>query len=261
VYTGSGGVTQFYFGNGFQITKNLSLGVTAAFLHGSIDHKETITSGAALGTQVSNLTAINKGKLDFGFQYQFFLGTNNSLTIGGVYNSSLRLNTSNLLSIYQQTDTLDSQKTKIDDYVLPQKVGSGISFQTLHSTISADVSYQQWSKANFESGLRLRDTRRASVGYQYRGGKSGDSFWNGVVVRAGGYMQQNPLILQNLSFSDWGVTFGLGIPVSNGKNAINLSYSYNRTGTLEKNLIQQQSNIFALDITFRDLWGIRRKFD
>jgi hypothetical protein len=259
-YSGSGGITQFYFGNGFLLTENLSVGVAASFLHGAIDRRETITSGYAFGTEVASVTYVNQGKLDFGLQYVFPIGDDNSLTIGAVYNNRLRLNTSYETAIYQSQDTLASDKTSIDDYVLPQKFGSGVAFRTNQSTLTFDLSYEQWSQAKLEDDLKLRNTRRASAGYQYRADDSG-SFLNGVVFRTGGYVQENPLILKNTTFRDWGLTVGIGLPVSNGRNALNLSYSYNRSGTLEKNLISQQSHIFALDITFRDLWGIRRKFD
>ncbi len=259
-YSGKGGITQFYFGNGFQITKHLSLGITASFLHGSIERIETITSGYALGTSLTNLTAINAGKLDFGAQYAFNIGDDKNITIGAVYENPVHLNTSLKTYVLQSRDTLSSDKSNLRDYVLPQKAGGGITFNTLQSTFALDVSYQQWSKARLEDDLKLRDSRRVSFGYQFRAsGRS--SFWSGVVVRAGGYVQESPLVLQKTPFQTWGATVGLGLPVSNGRNALNLSYSYNSTGTTQKNLIYQQSHIFTLDITFRDLWGIKRKFD
>jgi hypothetical protein len=259
-YSGSGGVSEFYFGNAFQLTKNISVGVTASFLHGSVNRREIVTSGLAGGTEVSSITYVNKGKLDFGLQYMIPMGTDNSFTIGAVYNSRLSLDTREEMTIYHKQDTLASDKTNVDDYILPQKIGSGLAFQHKQSLVTFDITYQQWSKGKLEDDLKLRDTRRVSFGYQYRGTSAG-SLWNGVVLRTGGYLQENPIVLQNTSFRDWGVSVGLGLPVSNGRNALNLTYSYNRSGTLEKNLINQQSHIFALDITFRDLWGIRRKFD
>lgn len=259
-YSGKGGVTQFYFGNGFQITKNLSVGITGSYLHGSVEKIETITSGYASGIQLDNLVAINKGKLDLGFQYVIPLGTDKALTLGGVYENRLRLNTSNQITIYQSTDTISKSKVTIDDYVLPQKVGGGVSFNTLRHTLAFDVSYQEWQKARIADDLKLRNTRRASFGYQLRGDPR-SSLWGGFVFRAGAYVQENPLILQKTTFQDWGVTAGIGLPVSNGRNSLNLSYSYNKTGALQNNLISQQSHIFTLDITFRDLWGIKRKFD
>jgi hypothetical protein len=260
-YEGTGGVSQFYFGNSFQITKNLSIGVTGSYLHGSIDRKETITSGLALGTQVNNQIYVNKGMLDFGLQYQFFLGESRSLTIGAVYTDKLRLNTSGRQAIYQQNDTLASTKNNIADYTLPRKAGAGISFQAKQSTFTADVSYQEWANAKLETGLQLRNTRRGSIGYQYRGDATGDSFWGSMIFRAGGYMQEDAIVLQKTPFNDWGFTLGIGIPVSGKRNTLNLSYGFNHTGTLEKNLIQQQSQIISLDLTFRDLWGIKRRFD
>lgn len=56
----------------------------------------------------------------------------------------------------------------------------------------------------------------------------------------------------------WG---GVGIPVSGRRNSFNLTYSHNHSGGLENSLIQQQSQIISLDLTFRDLWGIKRKFN
>ena len=259
-YLGSGGVTQFYFGNAFQLTKNLSIGATASFYHGSIVRKEMITSGLALGTQVDNSIYFNKGSFDYGLQYQFFLKKDRSITLGAVYNNRLRLNTSQQTTIYQQRDTLSNNRKNIADYVLPQKFGGGVAFQSRQSTFTVDVSYQQWSNGRLEDGLKLRDTRRASIGYQFRGSGT-ESFWSGVVFRTGYYVQENAMILQQTPFSDWGVSFGIGIPVSGKRNSLNLSYSYNHSGTLEKDLIQQQSQIISLDITFRDLWGIKRKFD
>jgi len=259
-YSGKGGVTQFYFGNGIQVTKNLSVGVTASFLHGSIDRVETITSGYALGTQLSNLVAVNKAKLDFGLQYVFPIGTDKSLTIGGVYENRLRLNTSSQMTILQQFDTVAADTPPVDDYILPQKSGGGIAFQTLQQLFTVDVSYQEWRRARLEDNLKLRNTRRASFGYQFRGDPR-NSFWAGFTFRAGVYVQENPLVLQKTTFTDWGATVGIGLPVSNGRNSLNLSYGYNQTGTLANNLISQQSHIFTLDITFRDLWGIKRKFD
>ncbi len=259
-YLGSGGVTQFYFGNAYQITKNLSVGATASYFHGSIARREIITSGLALGTEVSNNVYINRGNIDYGLQYQFFLKNERAITIGAVYNKQLRLNTSQQTAVYQQNDTLSNSKTDVADYVLPQKFGGGLAFQTKRSTLTADVSYQEWAKGKLEDHLKLRNTRRASIGYQFRG-SSMESFWGGVVVRAGYYVQENAMILQGISFTDWGATFGVGIPVSAKRNSINLSYSYNHSGTTDKSLIQQQSQIISLDVTFRDLWGIKRKFD
>lgn len=259
-YIGSGGVTQFYFGNSFQITKNLSIGATGSFFHGSIDRKEMITSGLALGTEVNNSIYINKGTFDYGLQYQFFLKKDRAITIGAVYNNRLRLNTSQQTTVYQQRDTLSKANLAVADYVLPQKIGGGVAFQSKQSTFTVDVSFQQWSNGRLEDRLKLRDTRRASVGYQFRGA-GGESFWNGFVFRTGYYMQENAMILQQTTFTDWGVTMGVGIPVSGRRNSINLTYSYNHTGTLDKGLIQQQSQIISLDVTFRDLWGIKRKFD
>lgn len=260
-YSGSGGVSQFYFGNGFKITKNLSIGITGSFLHGSIDRNETISSGLGTNTQMQNSTYITGGNLDFGLQYQFLLKNDRSLTLGAVYDDPLTLRTYGDRYIFQASDTISSENISLGDYILPAHYGVGISFQTPRSTITGDVSYRDWSKAHLDDGLILRSTRRLSFGYQYNGNPGADGYLGSVILRTGGYIQENYLVLENVPFTDWGVTFGIGLPSANNRGIINLSYSFNQSGTVANNLISQQAHVIALDLTFRDLWGIKRRFD
>ena len=141
------------------------------------------------------------------------------------------------------------------------KIGGGISYQTRRSTISADVTFSEWSRAKLEEGIRLRNTLRYSIGYEYNGDDESDIYWKNIQLRSGVYLQDNYLILNKSTFVDWGFSLGLGLPFNGNRGLVNFSYNYNQSGTTSNGLIRQQANVFVLDFTFRDLWGIRRKFD
>lgn len=263
VFSGSGGISQVYFGNAFQITRGLSIGVDGSYLFGSIDKNESIVSGYGSGTTLLKKVTANKLKADFGMQYSFRMKKDRSLTLGLVYNPQVKLNTKaeRMLLRTNEGDTTARAKVDVDDYVLPQTFGAGLSFQTPRSTLAVDVRYQEWAKATLENNVDLRNTTKTSFSYTYEGNPKGEKFWDFVQVRTGLHFQNNYLKLDEGSFNDWGFSFGLGLPVRQNLGTINLSYHYNRSGTTTSGLIEQHSNSIVVDFTFRDLWGIRRKFD
>lgn len=262
-YSGTGGISQFYFGNGYQVTKNLSVGVNASYLFGSIQKKETIDAGIGAGTVMTKKTIVSQVNADFGAQYTFFLKKDRTLSVGATFDERLKLNTSGNIVVSEsfEEDTLWSESTNPDDFILPMQMGGGISYQTRRSSFAADFTFKEWSKAKLDDDVNLQNTLRFSVGYEYKGNDEIDNYWQNIQLRSGFYFQNNYLVLNKKTFVDWGATFGIGLPFNGNRGQVNVSYSYNESGTTAKSLIKQQANVFVIDFTFRDLWGIRRKFD
>jgi hypothetical protein len=264
-YTGQGGLTQAYFGNGFQLTKNFSLGFNAAYIFGSIEREETVASTSISGLRLEDNTYINKPSIDFGAQYAFFLRENKELTFGATYATHVNLNTSSTKSIFQylatSEDSLYTEEVEVDDYILPSQIGFGVAYQLPRSTFAADLKLKNWSNAQLDKGLTLQNTARFSFAYEYKGNPKSEKYLNAVALRSGFYTQNNYFVLKNTPFREWGFLLGAGLPISGNRGTLNLSYNYNHTGTTEKKLIEQNAQVFMLDIVFRDLWGIKRKFD
>lgn len=262
-YSGQGGLTQFYFGNAYQLTKNLSIGVNVAYIFGGADKEETILSGRGTGISLENKTTINRASLDFGAQYAIPLLNDRYLVLGMTFANKLRLNTSRTIRVYETNgeDSLYVDEESLDDYILPTTIGSGLAFQTLRHTLALDVELKEWSEARLDQNLDLLNTRRYSLGYQYKGNPKSLSYLGVISLSSGLYFQNHYLELNNKNFNEWGFTLGAGFPMINNKGSINLSYNYNVSGTTESRLIKQQAQVFVVDIVFRDLWGIRQKFD
>lgn len=261
-YNGSGGLSQLYFGNAFKFTKNLSLGITGSYIFGSLKKNETITVETSRTTLEKTIYA-HRLNFDAGLQYTFLLKDDKSLTLGAVYEDDLKPKTYSKKLFYKhsENDTIQFDEQDIDDYRLPAKIGGGASFQTKKFLFAGDVIYRPWLKGKVEEGVSLQNTIRVSAGIEYKGDLLSDRYLKMIRIRSGFYVQNNYLIIDNSRFNEWGLTFGLGLPLDYGKGTLGITYNYNKSGTTDNNLIEQRASVITLDITFRDLWGIKRRID
>jgi hypothetical protein len=262
-YQGNGGLTQLYFGNGFQLSKNLTVGFNASYIFGSITKEETILSGQASGLGVENKTRLTRPTIDVGVQYSLFFAKNRTVTFGATAANRVRLNTSRSARVYEVNgdDSLYVEQIPTDDFVLPANIGVGVSLNTPRHMVAADLKFKNWSDGRLGSDVTLRDTYRTSVGYEYKGNPNASSYWGFVALRSSFYVQNNYMVFYNNPFNQWGFSLGAGLPVAGNRGMLSVSYNYNRDGTLENRLIEQRAQVFVIDIVFRDLWGIKRRFD
>ncbi|RAW00007.1 hypothetical protein [Pseudochryseolinea flava] len=262
-YTGSGNISQLYWGNAFKIFNNFSAGVHLSYLFGSINRSESITGSGTEGLQLDDKIFTNKLSIDYGIQYRMPFKNHRSLIWGATFQNGLKLNGNSDLTLYNTDgDTLTSQAGTNTDYKMPRTVGSGISFRTKRSLIAADAVFRQWSKASYStSDKTFQDTWRMSLGYSYLGNENAESYLGLISLKAGVYMQNHYMKIRGNSITNYGFSFGAGIPVLDGKSTINLTYNYDNFGTTSNNLIQQRTQKFMLDIVIRDLWGYKRRFD
>ncbi len=263
VYRGSGGLTQFYIGHGHRITKHLSVGFNAAYVFGNVVKEEIINSGSSAGVSVSNKTTVSKPTIDWGAQYSFNLPKEKKLTFGLTYHHPLKLKTRGSVTAYDEfgQDTVFTEKKEINDYILPQQVNAGVGLQTSRSLFAVDLKWKNWNKGRLDEGMNLRNTARLSMGYEYKGTPVPKRYIDLIAFRTGLFYENNYFVLRNNPFHNWGYSIGTGIPVSGNRGLLNITYSYSKSGTKSSGLVAQQSNTIYMELTIKDLWGIRRKFD
>ncbi|MEO7991114.1 MAG: hypothetical protein ABI663_16310 [Chryseolinea sp.] len=262
-YEGSGNINQLYLGNSFNVVKNLSLGVHATYLFGSIIKSESIDiSDEASYLTYENKIVARKFHFDFGLQYKINL-KNKSLIIGAVADNGLTLTGQQQNALYDQnTDTLSSAVGKDVHYKLPRYAGVGLSLQSKRYTIAADLKYENWSKAQYaDEEVIFQDTWKFSAGYIYKGSPDATNYFGLISLRGGVNVQQYPLKVKGTSSPMWGASAGISLPMFDGKSALNLTYLWDQFGTEQNKLILQRSQKIMLDLVIRDLWGGKRKAD
>lgn len=264
--TGSGGLSQFYWDNSYELFKHLSLGIHTSYLFGNIESKEEVLydkfTYSILSTQTSRL---NKVLLDFGFQYYFMVHKDFRITVGGIFGNSHQLNFKESLSVSQSNGLLFEDKTtRVGTFDLPLYYGGGLAIDWAGKlTISADYLYHDWSSVSSENTeYSYISNPSFRFGAEYIPGRLNQYGYLGrITYRAGYYHDGSYILIRQTDIADNGFSFGIGIPFMKNKTSINLSYNAGLKGTLKNGLIRETYNSFFLSLTLHDWWFIKPKYD
>jgi len=263
-YTGEGGLTQVYWGNGIQLLKGFSMGVNLSFIWGSIENIETSYYPEITGETIHNRKShhVNNLYLEYGFQYHLPI-QKNTLSLGAVINTETSLNTTYEHSIYTDGgQEYYSETENADDMLIPMNYSTGMSYQT-HTgwTMAFDYHYSKWS--SFEEPMtsaEYRNTNSYHVGLQYVPQHMGyKSIFRRIQYRAGAFYSDNYLTLNGVDLNEKGFTMGVSVPVKR-KTLLNVAYEFKRGGSLENGLIRETYNGIKVGITFNETWFKKQLF-
>jgi hypothetical protein len=288
-YDGSGGLNQVFIGNSVNLLDNLSAGVNASYLFGSLKRisKVEFYGSNFLNSRFTETTTMGDFHFDFGIQYvadslpkkikadstRSKIKSDRSLTFGFTYSLPTNLSSekSFLHERYQSTgilvfvkDTTENTEGVKGTIKLPYSIGFGAAFrQGSKWLIGVESSLQNWEDfSSFGEGDVLKNSLRINTGAQYiPDERAMKSYWQSVQYRLGFFYNKTYLQLKNSQLNEFGATLGLGFPVRKGLSMIQVAAQFGRRGTTENNLIQEDFVRISLGITFNDRWFIKPKFD
>lgn len=270
IYEGQGGLNDFYFSNGFAVTKNLSLGLKLSLIFGTIEKSEEVNSNQkAQQFFVENNASILTLVPEYSLNYKIS-GSKHYWNIGIIYKPSTTMSGETKTEISELSyDTygnaiggslyLDDDYEK--EYKLPQRVGLGLSFNTPKVILAADLEFNEWSRAYLgeDTDVELTNTWRYSMGIEVTPNRYGDVALGRFSYRVGGYFENQYLKVNGTAFNKYGITGGIGIPVKS--NTIDMAYHRKLNGTIDNGLIYESTNEISLNVTFRQKWFQRRKYN
>jgi hypothetical protein len=272
-FNGNGGLSRFYFGNGFRPIKNLSIGVNVNYLFGSIEtNREVLFSDPSyLNTKANEETIINGLHYDFGFIYTQAL-KDWRINLGLTYDNGSSLDAER--NLFTQTfrvvnfnqvleDTIQFIQLEEGQLVLPTSIGYGFSLVNDKWSIAAEYDTKNWSEFElFGANDNLQNSSKLSLGAQFIPEiKAINKYHKIVRYRLGFYNTQTYLNLNNQSIDQYALTFGLGLPLRKSGALLNLSAQVGRRGITDYNLIQDSFVNFKVGFVLSDIWFIKRKFD
>jgi hypothetical protein len=82
-----------------------------------------------------------------------------------------------------------------------------------------------------------------------------------MVYRAGMRFENTGLKINNESIKEFGMSFGVGIPVGGAFSNANFGFEVGKRGTTDQNLIQENFVNFQLSLSLNDRWFEKRKFN
>jgi len=281
-FEGEGTISQFSLSNGWNITKNIAIGVEANYNFGNVTDRTIYQNIINEGDSLIIPYLVSAEYTDNFSDFSFVLGANfnkklgdNYLSLGATYDLEANLKTTRnsflqLLSVSEiplRAENADNSFLESDregTTVLPQKLAVGLSYYKQNSwAILADFSYQDWTEYN-SFGIaddNFSEQIKLNFGGEFTpNAQSGTRYFERVTYRAGLNISNGPLVINNNSINSFGITFGSTLPISNISN-INLAFEVGQRGTLLNNLVQENYLNFNLSFTFNDRWFLRRQFD
>jgi hypothetical protein len=262
---GSGGLTQFYWGNGFNITKNLSLGITTSYLFGTL--KQSEIDNAALfqnSVEIDKTSYLKNFRFEFGAMYSNQLSEKLDYTIGAIYGYNTDLNRKNNLKIYTGSTVLKDALTSRDYFTIPTYYGIGFSLTAAKSlTLAADYKFQNWSSNKESSGIMsYTDSHFYAAGLQYRKQRSYyENYLQKIFFQVGATYEQTYLSVQGHQISDRSFSFGLGLPIKSDRTMLRIAVETGYRGASGQDLFQENYQQITINLTTKDLWFFRSKYE
>jgi len=289
-FRGEGGVNKTYLSLAYQIANGLSIGVDANYNFGNIknyaiefvyDNQGDLTSYQSREDSRSDLSGLN---FNLGLSYKTMINDKFELVTGLTYAPEAQLTSRNQRSFSTITisastgqefavHTIDGQDDLIasgldkTELTLPSKFsfGAGIG-QPRMWFVGAEYTTQKTS--NFSNELYTNSTQTFEDGSTFSFGgfyipkyNSFTSYLQRIVYRAGIRFEKTGLVINDESINEFGMSFGVGLPVGNVFSNANLGFEFGKRGTTNNNLIQENFINFQISLSLNDRWFNKRKYD
>ena len=285
-YYGNGGITQLFYTNSFNLYKGLSVGFNFNYLFGSTEqyNQAYLNLAESYSTVIINKIKMNKVTFDFGIQYKGEINEKYFYVAGITYSNKIDFNATNDQSVlmtenyhiydvnvidylanYQSDyDTISSETNTNYKVEIPERYSFGFTAGIKDKlTVGVDYSYQDWSaiqSLNVNDNYTTDQTLRLGIEY-IPDSRSLRNYLKRIKYRAGFYHNNSYLKLNGEQIENYGITFGLGLPIANNKTSINISCAYGKNGTTNYGLIEENYFKFGISLTLYDFWFIKRKFN
>ncbi|MCG8575551.1 MAG: hypothetical protein MI810_11755 [Flavobacteriales bacterium] len=286
----------------------LSLGVNGNYLFGSAIRKrsfEYVWPILGWNSRVEKSLRVSDFMVDFGVNYEYLFqsdSTGGAFSFGAAYSPGRSVRAFEDLLSYTYsgsfynglapsiTDTIEHVLDNQGTIRIPESYKVGLEYRigpkrnkSSVVRIGADIKYQRWStySENFGSSFdnNLKDRLSLSAALEWTpqtivtARSNSSSFLSRIHYRIGFDYTQTELQVLNSqeefqSIDDYGMSFGLGIPVGlmiNSNTNINFGAKFGKLGTTDNGLIQERyiGLYFGLSITpgRGNYWFVKRKYN
>lgn len=291
-YHGTGGILKYFLGFSGKVFDRLSLGVNMNYLLGDINRQRYLSFPSRSDfatTQALEDIRISHTYFGFGMQYKEVFSDKFFFTLGGTYDLKATFNSSvnnsitssfprpgSISGAYLNDSTFISTDINIDgsdtlsgSITLPSKIGLGIAFGIPDKlTVTADYLIQDWESTSslndflVSDGFGFANTRSMHFGIEYIPDFEALRGYHKLMsYRIGGYISDQYFNIGDYQMKDYGITFGVGLPMNKSKSSFNVAFTFGTRGTTEYNLVKENYGILTFSVTLHDLWFYKRKFD
>lgn len=275
-YYGAGTISKAFLGLAFEPWQFISFGANLNYFFGMLNRNAEVVfldGSDFYSVQQYKSLRVSDFSLDFGAQVSIPLNAKNKIILGAIFENNPKYN-AKYSDITQKNissgsgidqDTLFYAAEKDGTIEYPITYGGGVSFVTKDKLeINVDYYHQNWERAKFlgDKSRFLTDLNKFAAGAEWIPDKfSIRNFYSRVAYRVGFNYEQTYLVFNNQQINQFGISFGVGIPVYRSKSTVNVAAEFGKKGTTENNLVLENYARLNLMVNLYDLWFIKRRFD
>ncbi len=281
-FSGDGGISRFFLSQSVVPIQSddgrffVSLGFNFSYLFGPVSHSKSLqfpSDSSFFSTQSLSTAIVGDIHMDYGAQIRIPLKNDWFLQVGGIYDHQSTINTESrklvMLSGQGIVDTLFYEENADNSIILPMGYGGGFSVGKKNKlTVGADYRVQNWQESSFlGANDQLANSRDIIIGGEYIPDIFAPSgYHKRMAYRAGVRYSETFLQLNNTQLTDIGFNFGVGLPIRPASrigrmSALNITAEIGKRGTIENNLISELYGLISVQLTLRDTWFYKSKYD
>lgn len=278
-FTGDGGLNKVFVSAGYEITKNLHVGATVNFSFGNLQYQSVQSiAGVQYGTLNIRESEISGYDFNYGATYTPRIKNKYTLFSSVTVNTQANLVSSNTerlgsfsLSTGEEIEVrdvnLEPSNLRNTELKIPTTTTFGLGLgRDKKWFIGAEYSLQAVSSFRNDfidpENIAYEDANTIRVGgYFVPDYASFTSYLKRITYRAGARTSKTGLIVNDTSINDFGITFGLGLPVGGGFSNMNIGFEYGKRGTTVANLIEETYFKVSVGLSFNDKWFQKRKIN
>ena len=276
LYSGDGGTNKVFMNFGYKPFKGLSLGLQGNYVFGEIENSIiSQTEGALLATKYETVSNVKGFSLNVGFQYEAKINKKIDLNLGASFELDNEVESKGNEYLYSVStasyesprDTiLNSESLGILKSPLKTTLGVGVG-ESNKWFVGIDYSFQnalelEGSVFNSYSKIAYDKSNKVAIGGFYTPKfNSILSYWERVTYRAGLKFEKTGLLVDGVgsgtnftAIDDFGISFGIGLPLSQQLSNINLGFEFGKRGTKDNGLVQENYFNFRLSLSLNDKW-------
>lgn len=275
---GNGFINKVFVGGAYEFNQNFSVGFDFNYHFGDItkDFNNRVLEPdlTQYATRERNTTELNGISFNLGMLYNTKINSKLTFHSSLTYSPESKLSTTNARNIATVIYSASGAEFSNDDedidvpnteLIIPSRLSVGFGLgENKKWLIGTEITFTE------NKNLVNQFTENASVAYENStrfalGGfyipkyDSFSSYFDRIVYRAGFKYENTGLVLKNESINDYGMNFGLGLPL--GFSKIDLGFEFGKRGTSSNGLIEENYFNVSVGLNLGAKWFERRKID
>ncbi len=283
VYDGNGGTNRVFLGLGYTPLKGVSVGIEADYVFGNIENIITTQKkDIQLGTRYVIDSRIKGAGVKLGVLFEKELKKDLIINLGTTLALENELTSEGNEYLYSVSfangeipkDTI-LNVSSTGFYKKPLKTSIGASIGNPNKW-AAEINYDSQNKIELGGNLlsnnpkvAYQKSNKLSVGGFYIPKyNSISSYWDRVIYRVGVRSEKTGLMVngtgnvgQFTEINDFGMAFGIGLPMGNQVSRLNLGFEFGKRGTTDNGLIEEKYFNFKLGLSLSNKWFKKRKIN